>query len=98
MIPFTLINAREARELSENSNINVMKQVERICKEIRKAAEMGERSLIPIEVMPHDDWLKIERESFKHADFTPFQNLVRKELVRLMFGVMIRSREIKIGG
>lgn len=95
-----MINAREARELAELSSNNIDKRVEAICTEIRKAAELGERFVIPQDKMyhDHDKWLRIEVQPYRHAEFTPMQRLVSKKLDHLGFTVRILVRDIKVGG
>lgn len=95
-----MINARQARELSDLSVTNINKRVEAIGEHIRKAAELGERFVIPQDKMytESDKWLRVDTQPYRHAEFTPMQKLVSKELDRLGFTVRLLVRTIKVGG
>lgn len=93
-----LINAREARELVEQSKDVLDKRLEKISEKIREAATLGKRELYLADVIYHDDWVNVEKKPFYPPEFTPVQRLIEKEMKRLGFTMGIVMREVKVGG
>ncbi len=93
-----LINAREARELVEQSKDVLDKRLEKISDKIREAATLGKRELYLADVIYHDDWVNVEMKPFYPPEFTPVQRLIEKEMKRLGFTMGIAMREVKVGG
>ena len=93
-----LINAREARELVEQSKDVLDKRLEKISEKIREAATLGKQELYLADVLYHDDWVKVEHKPFYQPEFTPIQLRIQKEMKRLGFTMCIAMREVQVGG
>lgn len=74
----TLITANLARELVNESNVNIDKTLNYLCKEIRKAATDGKREFCP----PDINFKPINPYS---SSFSVFQSKIKCELEKLGF-------------
>ena len=93
-----MINAKEARELVEQSDATVKKRLECIDILVSSAATLGKREVLLKDYLYHSDWMKVEKESFYEPEFTPVQRLIKVELEKLGFTVDIHGYPITIGG
>jgi hypothetical protein len=93
-----MINAKEARELVEQSDATVKKRLEHIGTLIRAEASFGEREVLLKDYLYHEDWMKVEKNSYREPEFTPVQRLVKTELEKVGFTVDIHGYPITIGG
>lgn len=93
-----MINAKEARELVEQSDAVLKNRLERIDTLIRSEASLGKREVLLKDYLYHSDWMKVEEKSFYDPEFTPVQRLVKTELEKVGFTVDIHGYPITIGG
>jgi hypothetical protein len=93
-----MINAKEARELVEQSESALQKRLDRISALIRTEASLGKREVLLKDYLYHEDWMKIEKKPFREPEFTPAQQLVEVELEKVGFTVDIHGYPITIGG
>jgi hypothetical protein len=93
-----MITAKEAREMVEQSDATVKKRLECIDILVSSAATLGKREVLLKHYLYHDDWMKVEKESFYDPEFTPVQRLIKVELEKLGFTVDIHEYPITIGG
>jgi hypothetical protein len=93
-----MITAKEARELVDQSESVLQKRLARISALIRAEASLGRREVLLKDYIYHEDWMKVEKESFYDPEFTPVQRLVKVELEKLGFTVDIHGYPITIGG
>jgi hypothetical protein len=93
-----MINAKEARELVEQSESVLQKRLDRISVLIRTEASLGKREVLLKDYLYHEDWMKVEKKSFYEPEFTPVQRLVKTELEKVGFTVDIHGYPITIGG
>ena len=93
-----MITAKEARELVEQSDAGVKRRLEHIEVLIRKEASLGRREVLLKDYIYHEDWMKVEKESFYDPEFTPVQRLIKVELEKVGFTVDIHGYPITIGG
>ena len=91
-----MINAKEARELVEQSDAGVKRRLEHIEVLIRTEASLGKREVLLKDYIYHEDWMKVEKKPYR--DFTPVQRLVKTELEKVGFTVDIHGYPITIGG
>ena len=93
-----MINARQARELVEQSEASMTRRLEQIGEKITEAAKLGKRELWLSSALPYHKEFEVEKKPFYPAEFTPLQRLIEQELKRLGFVMKIEDRETKIGG
>jgi hypothetical protein len=93
-----MINAKEARELVEQSDTVLKNRLDSIEVLIQSAASLGKREVLLKEYLYHADWMKVEKQPFYEPEFTPTQRLVKVELEKLGFTVDIHGYPITIGG
>ena len=91
-----MINAREARELVELSKTKMTARLDVIGKQIETAATLGDRHIYLVD--HYDKAYEVNKDPYRTADLTPLQRLIKKELDRLGFGMIIEEYDIKIGG
>jgi hypothetical protein len=89
-----MINAKEARELVEQSDATVKKRLDRINAVIRAEASLGKREVLLKDYLYHEDWMKVEKQPFYEPEFTPVQRLVKTELEKVGFTVDTRSPSV----
>jgi hypothetical protein len=93
-----MINAKEARELVEQSESALQKRLDRISALIRTEATLGKREVLLKDYFYHEDWMKVEKKPCYEPEFTPVQRLAKVELEKLGFMVDIHGYPITIGG
>ena len=93
-----MINAREARELVEQSLVVMEKRLNQIGEKIKEAATLGKREIWLTTALPYHKEFEVEYQPYRSAEFTPLQRLIEKELKRLGYEMKIELRETKIGG
>jgi hypothetical protein len=93
-----MINAKEARELVEQSDAGVKRRLDHIEVLIRTEASLGKREVLLKDYLYHEDWMKVEKNPCYEPEFTPVQRLVRTELEKAGFTVDIHGYPITIGG
>ena len=93
-----MINAKEARELVEQSDAGVKRRLEHIEVLIRAEATLGRREVLLKHYLYHEDWMKVEKKPYRDPEFTPVQRLVKTELEKVGFTVDIHGYPITIGG
>jgi hypothetical protein len=93
-----MINAKEARELVEQSDAILKQRLDSIEVLIQSAASLGKREVLLKEYLYHADWMKVEEKPFYEPEFTPVQQLVKTELEKVGFTVDIHGYPIIIGG
>jgi hypothetical protein len=93
-----MINAKEARELVEQSDTVLKYRLEYIDTLVRAEASLGKRELLLKDYLYHSDWMKVEKKPFYEPEFTPVQRLVKVELEKVGFTVDIHGYPITIGG
>jgi hypothetical protein len=93
-----MINAKEARELVEQSESVLQKRLDRISVLIRAEATLGKREVLLKDYLYHEDWMKVDKKPCYEPEFTPVQRLVKVELEKVGFTVDIHGYPITIGG
>jgi hypothetical protein len=93
-----MINARQARELVEQSSARMEKRLEQIGEKIEEAAGLGKTELWLFDSLPYHKEFEVVEISYRNPDFTPIQRLIKKELERLGYSFKIEQREVTIGG
>ena len=93
-----MINAKEARELVEQSDTVLKNRLEHIDTWIRSEASLGKREVLLKDYLYHSDWMKVEKRPYHDPEFTPVQRLIKVELEKLGFTVDIHGYPITIGG
>jgi hypothetical protein len=93
-----MINAKEARELVEQSAAGVQRRLEHIDVLIRTEASLGKREVLLKDYIYHEDWMKVEKTPCYEPEFTPVQRLDKAELEKVGFTVDIHGYPITIGG
>jgi hypothetical protein len=93
-----MINAKEARELVEQSDTVLKNRLDRIAALIRTEASLGKREVLLKDYLYHEDWMKVEKTPCYEPVFTPVQRLVKTELEKVGFTVDIHGYPITIGG
>jgi hypothetical protein len=93
-----MINAKEARELVEQSESALQARLDRISVLIRAEATLGRREVLLKDYLYHEDWMKVEKKPYRDPEFTPVQRLVKTELEKVGFTVDIHGYPITIGG
>lgn len=93
-----MINARQAREMVEQSSIVMETRLEQISEKIIEASMLGKRELWLTDALPYHKEFEVEYQSYRAAEFTPLQRLLAKEMERFGYTVKIEDREVKIGG
>jgi hypothetical protein len=93
-----MINAREARELVESSKVKMTARLDVIGKQIETAATLGERHIYLVDYTGQDKAFDVVCPSYHGPELTALQRLIKKELDRLGFGMIIEKYEAKVGG
>lgn len=93
-----MINARQAREMVEQSSAMMEKRLEQIGEKITEAASLGKSELWLTSALPYHKEFEVEDKPYYPAEFTPLQRLVKKEMERLGYSFKIEQRDVKIGG
>jgi len=75
-----MINAKEARELVEQSDTVLKNRLEHIDTWIRSEASLGKREVLLKDYLYHSDWMKVEKRPYHDPEFTPVQRLIKVEL------------------
>lgn len=93
-----MITAKEALELTQQSEIAINRRLEQISEKIVEAAKLGNRGLWLTDALPHHTEFRVEEKSFRLPEFTPIQRLIEIKLKELGFSMKINQREVTIGG
>jgi hypothetical protein len=93
-----MINARQAREMVEQSSIVMETRLEQISEKIIEASMLGKRELWLTDALPYHKEFEVVEISYRNPEFTPLQRLIKTEMERFGYTVKIEEREVKIGG
>lgn len=89
-----MISAKGARELVLSSKANIESTLNRLGEAIEKEANLGKTKLSLDHAFPYGPKIfEVEKPPFSAVGFTPVQELYRKELHALGYGVKIVSVE-----
>lgn len=93
-----MINASDARKLTNESDAAIVAMIEKIGKHIESQAKLGKTCVYLDEVDHNEPTFRVKKDPFYPAVFTPVQQLITTRLSSLKFVVKIVSDVTTVGG